>query len=117
MGLCVLEGKGNKQKTVNLGSGTSFNVSSYIGYERFTLSNFRIASVSISSQSNAWYGGTGAATVVSPLATKTMTMSYNNSTGVLTISNNVIGTGGSSGEGGNTCGSTTTLTPTVHLVY
>ena len=123
MGLCIIEGNGNPtvdpsiMNVRDLGSDTSFDVSSIHGYERFTVGNFKIVDISLSLSSEAWYGGTGAASVTAPTATNTLNMSYNQSTGILTVNNVTTSTSGSSGEGGNTCNASVTLLPHVQLIY
>lgn len=91
MSLCIKEGyaASNSGATsvvaISLGSGTSFDVSAYDGYQDFTVSNFRISSVS-ESVSGSFYvnheaviSGTGRASAGS------LSMSYDANRGVLTI--------------------------------
>lgn len=74
-----------KLAPINLGVGTSFDVSSYRNYQQFTEDNFIVYPVSISGYASAWnnYGDEGSADV--HLGT-TVTKSYNKNTGILTVS-------------------------------
>jgi hypothetical protein len=80
---------GGNGKAIDLGTGTSFNVSNISGYKNFTVANFIVCIQSFSSsgganiaQGYAQSGGTSAS--VSP----TINKSYDSSTGVLTVSAN-----------------------------
>lgn len=65
---------------VDLGSGTTFDVSGYEGYQNFTISNFI---VSVDSASSTWtgYGDTGTNS-----CSATVIKNYNASSGILTLS-------------------------------
>ncbi len=72
-------------KIINLGTGTSFNVSSYNGYQKFTNSNFFIIPESIGNFSIAdTQMGGGSANTTS--ITLPISKSYNAQNGVLTCS-------------------------------
>ena len=123
MGLCIIEGQGGggvSGVAINIGSGTRFDVSNFDGYENFTVSNFRISSIAISTSSGAYYAGNSTAGYGGVTAngsnSGSMTMSYDNTTGILTISGTSISSSGSAGANGNSCSSNTTLVPTVELI-
>lgn len=123
MGLCIKEGS-RRKRIVSLGSGTSFDVSSYPGYQNFTVENFRIASIRAAVGGMSYLSGPGNANVSGPTNSYTFSMSYNPSTGILTIEGSNISYGYSSSgpwpDGGvRTMGGSAniTLTPAVELIY
>lgn len=103
-----------------LGTGTSFNVSSYEGYQNFTANNFLVvpSTIKISGNSNAGNGNSegyvnlGGSVGASGSNSTTLKKSYNSSTGKLTISNTSVSAsysnstdGGKLNTGGNCSGS------------
>ena len=68
------------KSVVDLGTGTSFNVTKYPGYTKFTVDNFIVGAVSV-------YAVTGNVGYVN--FSSTVSKSYNQSTGILTISGTV----------------------------
>lgn len=68
-------------KVINLGNGTSFNVSNYSGYKNFTIDNFIVGiySAGVTQTSHQEYNQSGRASGF------TISKSYNASTGVLTL--------------------------------
>ena len=99
---CVVQGKliyGEQgvKKAIYLGQGTSFNLSSYNGYQNFTSSNFLLEPVSFSEQrtsgtvyleNDLWAG-----------VQYTLVKNYNPSTGVLTGYGTATGTAGYDNSG------------------
>ena len=73
---------------VDLGTGTSFNVSSYPGYQSFTIDNFIISTISISSAgpSRSYSGWSCTNSPNISLEGSTLTKNYNSSTGILSLS-------------------------------
>lgn len=69
-------------KLINLGTGKSFNLTSYSGYQNFTNNNFLILSAADTSDGNSYYYQTYAYSD-SGSGTSSITKSYNASTGVL----------------------------------
>ena len=69
---------------VNLGTGTSFNVSNYPGYKKFTTDNFYFNSVSYTANTGSGERSDGGYLTIS--GGNTLSKSYDASTGVLTIS-------------------------------
>ena len=68
-------------KVINLGNGTSFNVSNYSGYKNFTIDNFIVGiySAGVTQTANQEYNQSGRASGF------ILTKSYNASNGVLTL--------------------------------
>lgn len=75
-------GTASSSKVVSLGTGTSFNVSSYAGYQNFTSDNFIVEIVSLPSVIGA---STGKAGYYPGTTGCTITKTYNNQSGILTI--------------------------------
>ena len=80
----------NSQSVVYLGTGTSFNLSSYSGYQNFTANNF-IVGVQSGTGSGQVYtkvglSGGGSASTHVYMGSFSVSKSYNASTGVLTVS-------------------------------
>lgn len=127
MGACIIEGKnngasGSSSYTTPLGAGFTFNVSNFSGYKNFTEFNFRISGVAITTSSDAtnYSGDINYSHTASP-GTLSFAMSYNQSTGILTISgSNTLETSGSlTDSSGNVhlrTHSTTTAIPYVELI-
>ena len=106
-------GSSGKSNVVNLGTGTSFNVSSYSGYKNFTASNFIISIVKTSTSASTTDADAynGAANIqVQP------TISYNSSTGNVTV-NNVSASGSFKTWGSTGHIVTITVSCKVYLVY
>ncbi len=76
-----------RTEIIDLGTGTSFNVSSYSGYESFTIDNFLVVPT-VTSQGKS-LSGTDQNENHSGSATFSLNKSYNASTGILTVSSNV----------------------------
>ena len=80
----------NSQSVVYLGTGTSFDLTSYSGYQNFTADNFIVgiqkatASGSVSVGVGLSGGGSASASVSAPSIT--VSKSYDASTGLLTVS-------------------------------
>lgn len=74
------------QKVVNLGTNTSFNLTSYDGYQNFTNDNFIIVSASSMSKSGSsnYQPGYSANVQSTVTASYSTTKNYNASTGILT---------------------------------
>lgn len=74
------------QKVVDLGTGTSFDLTSYEGYQNFTNSNFIIVSASSMSNSgsSSFQPGYSASVNSTVTASYSTTKSYNASSGILT---------------------------------
>lgn len=92
---------------VYLGEGTSFDVSSYSGYENFTADNFIVESTSASgsgrgSGSINSGGFSSLGMQVNASCSLTVTKTYNAETGTFTCSSVVRGSGSASGTGTNT---------------
>lgn len=80
-----LYAKSESGKVIDLGTGTSFDVSSYSGYQNFTVNNFLIIP-SVSKSGSARGGGTEEGSYGHTLSTSTtLTPSYNASTGVYQV--------------------------------
>lgn len=73
----------NPSKLIYLGSGTSFNVSSYAGYQNFTVNNFLIKSTGNAAAGGMFYPQ-GAVYDDSGKGTSTISKSYNSSNGLVT---------------------------------
>lgn len=72
---------------IDLGTNTSFNVSSYEGYEKFTVDNFLIKTLSnteISKLGNMSGSATAAQNYVTLTSTMKLIKQYDSSTGLLT---------------------------------
>lgn len=72
-----------------LGSGDSFNVRTFDGYEKLTVDNFIVELVSASATAQAWKGSTANSWISWPSAftvTATILKSYDASTGIFTVS-------------------------------
>lgn len=73
---------------VDLGTGSSFNVSSYPGYRNFTASNFLCEPQNLDSTGGKVWVGAGD---IQGKAGFNMTKSYNSSNGVFTVKANAVG--------------------------
>lgn len=91
MGQIAVPSSGGGAKVVNLGSGTSFDVSGYSGYKSFTNDNF-IVCAKAGSYSQAQNMGTqNTVQYITPSASCTINVSksYDANTGILSASENV----------------------------
>lgn len=81
-------GGGGGAKVINLGTGTSFNVSGYSGYKNFTNDNFIVCAKASSSSVSQNCGSGNTVVNITPSASCNVSVnkSYNASTGVLTAS-------------------------------
>ena len=91
MGSVAIPSSGGGAKVVNLGSGTSFNVSGYSGYKNFTNDNFIVCAKAGSYSQSQNMGEQNTVQYITPSASCTInvTKSYNANTGVLSASENV----------------------------
>lgn len=118
------QGLEDGQHIVKLGSGTSYNVSSYKGYKNFTKDNFivKIKNISITNQmvQSSHSSSMGVSAPFTTSGTVTPSVSYNASTGTVTISN-LSGTCNNSYYPTTTITSASNVTVTasvdVYLVY
>lgn len=74
----------NKKKVVLLGTGNSFNVSSYEGYANFTIDNFIIEATGIYTSGSAQDNLRGSLSMSK--STTNVTKTYNASTGAFSVS-------------------------------
>ena len=77
----------DKKNVIYLGTGTSFNISSYEGYETFTTDNFIVGIKSISTTATSWCFSDGASSPGTTTQSCIISSSYDKNTGILTISN------------------------------
>lgn len=79
-------GSGKGTDIIDLGTGTSFNVSNYSGYRNFTASNFIVCAKNGSYSQSQNMGGQNTVQNITPGAncSTSVTKSYDASTGVLT---------------------------------
>ncbi len=116
-----LYAKSESGKVIDLGTGTSFDVSSVTGYRNFTADNFIITAVPASTSKNISYASSNgyASGSSNSSASCSVTKTYNATTGILTA-NQIIGisvsgttrSGGSvpfSGSGSGTNSATTAV--------
>jgi hypothetical protein len=84
-------GGGGGAKVIDLGTGTSFNVSSYSGYRNFTNDNFIVCAKSGSYSQSQNMGNANSVANITPSAScgVSVTKSYDASTGVLTANEKV----------------------------
>lgn len=82
---------GGGSKVVDLGTGSSFNVSGYSGYKNFTNDNFIVCAKSGSYSQFQNMGGQNTVQNITPSAycSINVTKSYNAETGILSASENV----------------------------
>lgn len=105
--------KSGKQ-VVYLGAGTSFNVSSYEGYQNFTTDNFIVGANS----GHSSQGASGKYTCNPKIEGFTISKSYNASSGVLSITGNYQTAGTVYTNSGSWCQTVTqTMSCFAYLVY
>ena len=90
---------GSKIHRVNLGTGTSFNVSNYPGYKKFTEDNFMLDATAVSCTAGYWWYNTNLNQEGNASGSSGITKSYNNSSGVLTIGGTSTSCSGTMGQG------------------
>ena len=106
-------------RIIDLGTGTSFDVSSYAGYENFTVDNFIIEPIngSVSAYSSLWSSGAqsgqGRYTFSGVL---NLTKSYNSSSGILSSYATISGSASSNLSGTTPARGTKDLSVNAYLI-